>query len=157
MNDRDLIYRHGAGAPWNKTNGSLVHLPEEKDERALAVKFVYWPDGQSDGTAQDPGGLVFEVSEWCKALSPEGEEKWSVRFRKATKVSGIVSSLFKGGDIVLARGIREMLSRSISFEVEDFVAETDGQPYLTMKGAKEAMVRFYGVDAESITITLSSS
>ncbi|WP_447788380.1 hypothetical protein [Pseudomonas farris] len=154
MTDRELIYRHAKGAPWNKAHGASLHLPVEDDEKALAVKFVYWPKGQSDNTAFDPGGLVFEICEWHKVLSPEGEKHWNIRFRKAIEVPGTVSALFTHDDVALARGIRELFGRGTIIEVEGLVAETEGQPYLAIKGAKEAMARFYGVDSASIMVTL---
>ncbi|MEE5151519.1 hypothetical protein V2J87_09195 [Pseudomonas alliivorans] len=155
MNDREFIYRHQTAAPWSKTDGASLRLPVVDDAEALAVSFVYWPKGGSDGSAHDPGGLVFEICEWCKVLSPDGEKQWDVKFRKAIEVSGSVSGLFKHNENVgLARGVRELFSRGTPIEVEGFVAETKGKPYLAIKGAKDAMARFYGIDSTAITVIL---
>ena len=51
MSDREFIYRHQAAAPWNKTDGASLRLPVKDDAAALAVSFVYWPKGGSDGSA----------------------------------------------------------------------------------------------------------
>lgn len=154
MSDREFIYRHQAAAPWNKTDGASLRLPVKDDAAALAVSFVYWPKGGSDGSAHDPGGLIFEICVWCKVLSPDGEKQWDVKFRKAIETSGAVSNLFKNNEnIGLARGVRELFSKSTPFEVEGFVAETKGEPYLAIKGAKAAMARFYGIDSAAITVT----
>lgn len=155
MSERELIYRHETAAPWNKTDGASLCLPVTDDEEALAVSFVYWPKGRSDGSAHDPGGLIFEICDWCKTLSPDGEKQWDVKFRKAIEAPGTVSGLFKLNENVgLARGVRELFSMSTPIEVEGFVAETKGEPYLAIKGAKDAMARFYGIDSTAITVTL---
>jgi hypothetical protein len=154
MTERELIYRHEKGAPWDKTQGAALKLPLDDDDRALAVKFIYWPNGLSDSTAMDSGGLVFEICEWCKILSPEGEVHWNVRFRRAVAVAGTVSALFKDHDVALAGGIRQLFGRGTIIEVEGFAAETEGKPYLSITGGKGAMARFYGVDPASITVTL---
>lgn len=155
MSDREFIYRHEAAAPWNKTDGASLCLPVTDDSKALAVSFVYWPKGRSDGSAHDPGGLIFEIYEWCKVLSPDGEKQWDVKFRKAIEAPGIVSGLFENkGNVVLAAGVRELFRKNKVIEVEGFVAETKGEPYLAIKGAKDAMARFYGIDSTAITVTL---
>ena len=154
MSEREFIYRHETAAPWNKIDGASLRLPVTDDADALAVSFVYWPKGRSDGSAHDSGGLIFEICEWCKVLSPDGEKQWDVKFRKAIETSGAVSNLFKNNEnIGLARGVRELFSKSTPFEVEGFVAETKGEPYLAIKGAKAAMARFYGIDSTAITVT----
>lgn len=154
MRDRDLIYRHQTGAPWSKTDGASLRLPVVTDDEALAVSFVYWPKARSDASAHDPGGLIFEVCEWCKVVSPEGEKHWDVRFRNAVEAPGTVSGLFKNDvNVTLAPGVRELFSKNTIIEVEGFVAETKGEPYLTIKGAKEAMGRFYGIDSTAIVVT----
>lgn len=154
MSYREYIYRHETAAPWNKTDGASLRLPVKDDAEALAVSFVYWPKARSDGSAHDPGGLIFEICEWCKVLSPDGEKQWGVKFRKAIEAPGTVSGLFKTNENVgLAREVRELFSKSKPFEVEGFVAETEGEPYLAIKGAKAAMARFYGIDSTAITVT----
>jgi hypothetical protein len=92
--------------------------------------------------------------EWCKVLSPEGGAQWGVRLRKAIEVSGIVSGLFTDDNVALARGVRDLFAKKPIIEVEGLVAQTQGQSYLAIKGAKEAMARSYGVDSASITVTL---
>jgi len=155
MSDREFIYRHEAAAPWNKTDGASLCLPVTDDATALAVSFVYWPKGRSDGSPLDPGGLIFEIYEWCKVLSPDGEKQWDVKFRKAIEAPGTVSGLFKiNENVVLAAGVRELFRKNKAIEVEGFVAETKGEPYLAIKGAKDAMARFYGIDSTAITVTL---
>ncbi|MNJ28345.1 hypothetical protein D3C77_228780 [compost metagenome] len=61
MTERELIYRHETAAPWSKNDGASLILSVADDGRALSVKFVYWPAGRFDNTAQDPGGLVFDI------------------------------------------------------------------------------------------------
>ena len=155
MSDREYIYRHVTAAPWNKTEGASLRLPVKDDAEALAVSFVYWPKGRSDGSAHDPGGLIFEICEWRKVLCPEGEKQWDVKFRKAIEAPGTMSGLFENkGSVVLAAGVRELFRKNNVIEVEGFVAETKGEPFLAIKGAKDAMARFYGIDSTAITIIL---
>ncbi|WP_339443054.1 hypothetical protein [Pseudomonas hunanensis] len=155
MSDREFIYRHQTAAPWNKTDGASLRLPVKDDSEALAVSFVYWPKGRSDGSAHDTGGFIFEICEWCKVLSADGEKQWDVKFRKAIEAAGTVNGLFNDGENVgLARGVRELFGMNTPIEVEGFIAETKGEPYLAIKGAKDAMARFYGIDSTAITVTL---
>jgi len=155
MSDREFIYRHQAAAQWNKTNGATLRLTVKDDAEALSVSFVYWSKGRSDGSAHDPGGLIFEICEWRKVLSTDGEKQWDVKFRKAIEAAGTINGLFKNDENVgLARGVRELFSKNTPIEVEGFVAETKGEPYLAIKGAKDAMARFYGIDSTAITVTL---
>lgn len=122
--------------------------------QALAVKFVYWPERRCDNTAHDAGGVLFEICEWSRMLSPEGKTRWNVKFRRGIKVSGIINELFKNHEIAIAKEVEERFDRQNTMDVEGAIAETEGQPYLTMKGAKEAMARFYGIDIASIMVTL---
>ncbi|MNJ82487.1 hypothetical protein D3C77_819300 [compost metagenome] len=50
--------------------------------------------------------------------------------------------------------MRELFRKNNVIEVEGFVAETKGEPFLAIKGAKDAMARFYGIDSTAITIIL---
>lgn len=78
-----------------------------------------------------------------------------MKFRKAIEAPGTVSGLFENkGNLVLAAGVRERFRKNNVIEVEGFIAETKGKPYLAIKGAKDAMARFYGIDSTAITVTL---
>lgn len=75
MSDREFIYRHQTDAPWNKTAGASLRITVKDDTEALSVSFVYWPEGRFDGSAHDLGGLIFEICEWRKVLSSDGEKQ----------------------------------------------------------------------------------